>query len=306
MCYTVRMNNQSSLNKENFNFGLFLRRFGTNDKCLEIIKDLKYPKGVFCESCKEVTKFYKIEGRQVYQCTCHFQISPLAGTILEKTTTPLQYWFYAIFLMAMTRSGISAKQLQRELGVTYKTAWRMFKQIRMLMADTSGTPLDGIIEADETFVGGKGKNRAYEWRSLEEKPKEILMGMVARGGKVYMKHIPNTGKWTLLKQIKDNVSPRARIYTDDYRGYIGVKYYGYEHDSVNHSAGEYVRGEVHTQNIDNVWSHLKRGIFGVYRVVSSKYLQAYADEFGWRYNNRRYKDGMFERLLGQIAEVKVV
>lgn len=208
--------------------------------------------------------------------------------------------------MTQTRAGISAKQLQRELGVTYKTAWRMFKQIRALMADGSGNPLDGIVEADETFVGGNGKNK-HGWqdtRSLESK--QVLMGMVKRDGKVYIKHIPNTGKWTLLKQIKETVDPRAKIYTDDYHGYIGLKYLGYDHDSVNHSASEYVKGEVHTQNIENVWSHLKRGIFGVYRIVSAKYLQAYADEFAFRYNNRGSKINMFYILLNQVPNVRMI
>lgn len=294
--------------EERFSLGAFLIKFGTPEKCIQTILETRFPKGVYCNNCQAITKFYKVEDRPLYACSCGWQISPLAGTILEKTTTPLQYWFYAVYLMSTTRSGISAKQLQRMLGVTYKTAWRIFKQIRMLMADTSGTPLDGIVEVDETFVGGKAYNRKNKYVGMWEmaKQKEIVMGMVQRGGKVYMKHIPNTGKWTLLKQIKDNISPTAKIYSDEYRGYIGVKYHGYEHDSVNHSAGEYVRGEVHNNNIENVWSHLKRGIFGVYRIVSSKYLQAYADEFGWRYNNRQYKDGMFERLLGQIANVKMI
>lgn len=133
------------------------------------------------------------------------------------------------------------------------------------------------------------------------------MGIVQREGKVYIKHVPNTGKWTLLKQTKDRVDPKAKIYTDERRGYIGLKYQGYVHDSVNHSASEYVKGEVHTQNIENVWSHLKRGIFGVYRVVSAKYLQAYADEYAFRYNYRSFDGGgMFNALLKQIANVTIL
>lgn len=291
-----------------FSLREFFEKYPDDDTCLEEVKNIRWPDGITCPDCGKITKFYKVTGRTAYACEFGgYQMFPLAGTILEKTTTPLQYWFYAMYLITKTRSGISAKQLQRELGVTYKTAWRMFKQIRMLMADSSGGSLGGIVEADETFVGGKSKNRASVWtQGVEEKQKEILMGIVQREGNVYIKHIPNTGKWTLLKQIKDNVSPKARIYTDDYRGYIGVKYYGYEHASVNHSAGEYVRGEVHTQNIDNVWSHLKRGIFGVYRIVSSKYIQAYADEFAFRYNHRKLDGDMFYALLRQIATVKVL
>lgn len=149
---------------DRFSLGAFLIKFGTPERCLKTIFDLRFPKGAYCDNCQTITTFYKVEGRPLYACSCGFQISPLAGTILEKTTTPLQYWFYAIFIMSTTRSGVSAKQLQRMLGVTYKTAWRMFKQIRMLMAESGGGMLDGIVEVDETFVGGKGKNRAYEWR----------------------------------------------------------------------------------------------------------------------------------------------
>lgn len=283
----------------------FLKEFSSDEKCLEEIKNLRFPDGIFCETCKKVTNHYKLGGRKAYSCEfCRSQVHPLAQTIFEHSSTPLTLWFYAIFLMTKTRSGVSARQLHRELGVTYKTAWRMWKQIRMLMAESGGGLLEGIVEMDETFVGGKGKNRAYEWRGLGEKPKEVLMGMVQRGGKVYMKHVPNTGKWTLLAQIKQHVDPKARIYSDEYASYTNLPQHGYEHDSVTHSAGEYVRGDVHTNNIENVWSHLKRGIYGVYRVVSPKYLQSYADEYYFRYNHR--SEDIFRALLRQIAEVKLL
>lgn len=291
--------------EERFSLGTFLRKFGTPEKCLDLILDIRYPNGVFCEKEQKATKFYKVENRPLYACTCGFQISPLAGTIFEKSSTPLQYWFFAIYLMSVTRSGVSAKQLQRTLGVTYKTAWRMFKQIRMLMADKgSGGLLEGDVEVDETFIGGKGRNRAYEWHG-NEKPKQIVIGMIARHGKAYFKHIPNTGKWTLLKQIKDHVDPQARVITDQYGGYMQLPKYGYKHDYINHAV-TFVKGDVHTQNAENVWSIIKRGFYGVYRTVSPKYLQAYVDEYGWRYNNRLAGDQMFELLLKQIAQVKMI
>ena len=205
--------------------------------------------------------------------------------------------------MANTRSGVSAKQLQRELGVTYKTAWRMMKQIRMLMAETGGGMLDGVVEVDEAYIGGKTSNRKAKF-GIGANDKEIVMGMVQRGGNVYIKHIPNTGKWTLLNQIKQNVSPEATIYSDELRSYVNLPKLGYKHDSVQHSAYEYARGEVHTQNIENVWSHLKRGITGVYRRVSPKYLQGYADEYAFRYNHRN-EDQMFHTLLSQVATTRI-
>lgn len=292
---------------DKFNLGIFLKQYKNDEACLEQVKEIKFPNGIFCEKCQAVKSFTKIKDRPVYQCSCGYQISPLAGTIFEKTTTSLQFWFYAIFIMSVTRSGVSAKQLQRELGVTYKTAWRMFKQIRLLMAsaNSNGGLLEGIVEADETFIGGKGTNRAYEWRA--DRKKEIVMGIVQRKGRAYLKHIPNTNRWTLINQMKEHVSPKAFVMTDDYSAYRHLLEYGFNHHySVIHSDKEYVRGKIHTQNIENLWSQLKRGLYGVYRNVSKKYLQAYIDEYAWRFNNRQYQDGMFKRLLKQVAEVKVI
>lgn len=278
----------------------FLLRYGKNDNCLEAIKDIKYPKGIYCKKCKAVTKFHKVKCRQAYECSCGFQLYPLVGTIFQGSKTPLQYWFYAIFVMSVTRSGVSAKQLQRELGVSYKTAWRIFMKLRSKMADTDRL-LSGTVEVDETFVGGKGYNRGkIWWANWEEHPKEIVMGMVERGGRVRTKHIPNTGVWTLTKVIKDNIDPKAFVMTDNYHGYWNLPMYGYKHDSVNHSK-HYVKGNAHVQNIENFWSHFKRGVRGVYRHVSPKYLPLYADEYGFRYNNRSKQSEMFKILLGNIV-----
>jgi transposase-like protein len=281
----------------------FDKRFKTDDACLEEIKNLRWPNGITCPKCKKITKFYRVTDRTAYACEfCGTHIYPLAGTIFEKTSTSLKSWFFAMYLMTQTRAGISAKQLERMLGVTYKTAWRMARQIRLLMAETNPTLLTGNVEIDETFIGGKGRSRAYKWTAGVEQ-KEIVMGMVQRKGKAYLKHIPNSGKWTLLKQIKDHVDPRAHVITDELPAYKNIIIYGYTHDSVHHRAREYVVGDIHTQSIENIWSHLKRGIYGVYRVVSKKYLQAYVDEFAFRYNNRFSGGKMFDVLLEQVATV---
>jgi transposase-like protein len=130
--------------------------------------------------------------------------------------------------------------------------------------------------------------------------------MVQRNGKAYLKHIPNTGKWTLLQQIQEHVDKTAKVMTDEYRGYWQLYKYGYFHKSVNHGKYQYRQGEAYTQNIENIWSHLKRGIYGVYRVVSKKYLQTYVDEYAFRYNHRNNQRKMFDALLRQVAEVKVL
>lgn len=283
----------------------FLKLYSSDDKCLEKIKNKRFPNGITCSKCEKITNHYKIKGRMQYACSyCGTHVAPLAGTIFEKSTTSLQLWFYAMFLMINTRSGISAKQLQRELGVTYKTAWRMFKQIRILMADTDITPLDGTVEIDETYVGGKGQNRMRMWHG-NEKPKEAIMGFLQREGKVYLKHIEGTGKWAVIEQVKTYVSPKARVMTDEWVSYKQLKKNGYNHQSVNHKE-IFVMNDIHTQGIENVWSHLKRGIYGVYRHVSKKYLQAYADEYAFRFNNRKSSEKMFETLLSQISSVRMV
>ena len=291
------MNNKLSLRN-------FQSKYGTNDQCLEAVKKLRFPDEMECAKCKRMSVFYHIKGRTAYNCKfCNYQIYPLAGTIFEKTTTPLQYWFFAMYLMTQTRSGTSAKQLERMLGVTYKTAWRMFKQIRLLMADEPSL-LDGTVEIDETFVGGKGKNRATK-PNFNMVPKEVVMGIVQREGKAYFKHIPNTGKWTLLQQIHENVDQRAHIMTDEYNAYMTLPKLGFTHDAVRHSASQYVYGNVHTNTVEGFWSILKRGVYGVYRVVSKKYLQAYVDEYAFRYNHRN-NGFMFDTLLGKVAEVRLL
>ncbi|MBI2314934.1 IS1595 family transposase [Candidatus Daviesbacteria bacterium] len=290
--------------KDKFTLRSFQYSFGKDEQCLEAVKQLRFADEMECPKCKRVAKFYKVTDRTSYACNfCGHHIYPLAGTIFEKSTTPLSYWFFAMYLMTQTRAGTSAKQLERMLGVTYKTAWRMFKQIRMLMAQ-SPSLLDGVVEIDETFMGGKGKNKAYV-PNFNEIPKEVVMGIVKRKGEAYFKHIPNTGKWTLLAQIKEHVDPTAHVMTDDYRGYIKLPELGYTHDTVNHSASQYVLGNIHNNTVEGFWSILKRGVYGVYRIVSKKYLQSYVDEYAYRYNHRADQN-MFGDLLRQVAEVKMI
>lgn len=239
-----------------------------------------------------------------YSCgICRTQVYPLAGTIFHKTTTPLRIWFYVMWVMIKTRSGISARQIMRETGVTYKCAFRMCHQLRKLMAD-DGDPLKGITESDETYIGGKGINKRFV-PDFAEKQKEIVMGILERGGKIHLRHIPNTGKWTMLKHIKENVKTDATIYTDQLPAYTQLKYHGYNHSSVNHKETYVIKGtDIHTNSIEGFWSIFKRGVEGVYTHISPKYLQNYADEYGFRYGNRNIGDGMFYEMLKQTGVKK--
>lgn len=278
----------------------FLKQYSNNDACLQKIFSVRFGFKPFCEQCKERRKFTKIKGRPVYQCLHGHQISPLANTVFEKSSTPLQYWFYAMWLVTATRGGISAKQLQRELGVTYKTAWRMMKQIRILMGKTDGSLLKGVVEVDESYFGGSGANRRYA-KNLDKKSKDIIMGMVEREGRVVMKKIEIAGRIELFEQIKTHIDPSAKIMHDELMGYKALHKYGYDHDAVNHGK-TYVAGKTHTNNIEGLWGRIKPGIKGVYRKVSSKYIESYMDEYCFRYNTRKTPDIMFDLLLAQVAK----
>lgn len=289
-----------------FTFKDFLKRFPNDEACLKEIYNNRYPSGVDCVKCKKLRTYYPLTGRTTFSCSyCATQLSPLTDTIFSKSAVSLKLWFYAIFLMVKTRSGISAKQLERELGVSYKTAHRMFKMIRKLM-EQDGSMLNGIVEIDETFVGGRGKNRAKEWHGGVEE-KEVVWGAVERKGKTFLKHVSSTHKYVLLKELKENVSTNAHIMSDEAGTYKDLYDFGYyNHHSVNHSSGEYGRGIIHNNTIEGVWSQFKRGITGVYRHVSKKYLQNYVNEYSFRYNYRNLGDRMFNILLNRVSVVKPV
>ena len=201
-----------------------------------------------------------------------------------------------MFLMASTRTGISAKQLEREIGVTYKTAWRMFKQIRTLMAQ-AGITLFGETEADETYIGGRRPGK----RGRGAAGKTIVAGMVERGGPAVVKVVPDVKARTLLPLILEHVPFGQTIYTDEMFSYNRLSRLGYMHDTVQHSAKQYVTGRTHTNNIERLWSNIKRDIDGVNHAGSPKYLQGYLDAYVYRFNHRDSEAPMFAQLLGKIA-----
>jgi len=283
----------------------FNAEFPSDDACLEYVKEQRWPNGVTeCDKCKVERKHYRVTGRTAYACDhCGNHIYPLAGTVFEKSTTSLRLWFYAMYLMGSTRCGISAKQIQRETGVTYKTAWRMFKQIRSLLTE-GGMQLEGsTVEMDETYMGGKRRGD-HRGRPNRADPKHrAVVGMVERGGRVRAFVAKDVTRKSLHGFVKEYVMPRSIIYTDFLPAYEGLnKFNGYVHRRVNHSAGVYVQGDVHTNTIEGFWSLLKRGIGGVYHNVSAKYLQTYLDEYCFRFNRRHSGNLLFKSILERVSE----
>jgi transposase-like protein len=284
----------------------FNAQFPNNDACLDWLKAERWPEGLIpCEKCGKDRKHHRVTGRPAYACDyCGSMISPMAGTIFEKSSTSLRTWFYAMYLMSATRCGISAKQIQRETGVTYKTAWRMFKKIRTLMSED--VSLEGeAVEIDETYVGPRRQRGAKRGRpSAHDGRKACVVGAVERGGKVVAIVSTNASKKTLQGIAREYILPESIVYTDEWKGYDGLgKVNGYEHRRINHSAGVYVVGTTHTNTIEGFWSLVKRGIGGVYHSVSKKYLQTYLDEYSFRYNRRNGDQPMFTSLLERTAEL---
>jgi transposase len=294
----------------------FNREFPNDDACLEYLKEERFPDGItMCEKCGVERKHHRVNGRTAYACDhCGNHIYPLAGTIFEKTTTPLKLWFYAIFQMGSTKCGISAKQIQRETGVTYKTAWRMFKQIRTLMSED--LQLEGeAVEMDETYCGGRRKTGRRGRPSAAETKKVPVVGIVERGteekpGRIIARVAKDVKRSTLHGMVKDYVLPKSTVYTDELSAYHGIENLkdidgnnrGYQHRRVNHSEGVYVAGDAHTNTIEGFWSLVKRGLGGTHHAVSAKFLQEYLNEYSFRYNRRNVPQPMFKQILEQVSQ----
>jgi transposase-like protein len=258
-----------------------------------------YPYGIHCLKCGEVRPHHLLKTRpKVASCDyCGEHTHPTAGTIFHKSRTSLKTWFHAIFLMSATRCGISAMQLMRETGVTYKTAWRMFNQIRKML--TENVVLEGKVEADETYIGGRKRGMQYKGGAK----KIVVAGAVQRGGKVFA-YLPDLGRnqWELTETIAERVMPETMVFTDEAPHYnrlsrIGL---GYRHHRIMHKQKIYVRGDVHTNTIEGFWSLVKRGISGVYHSVSRKHLQGYLNEYTFRYNHRDDNRPMFRAFCSKI------
>jgi transposase len=286
----------------------FFQKFPDDEACLAHLFKVRFGQGHECPKCQRAAKWYRIKAEQAFTCQwCGHHIHPMVGSIFEKSRTPLQLWFYAIFLFTTTRHGVSAKELQRQLGVTYKTAYRMGKLIREHMAAIDGeTPLGGegkVVEVDETYVGGHKKGA----RGRSTQNKTIVFGMIERGGEVMVRVVPDAKKRTLQPIIAENVLPGTEVHTDTFRGYDNLEDQGFDVKRVNKDrTGSYVGPKGETVNaIENFWRHLKCSIQGTHTSVSGKYLERYAKEFEYRFNRRMRPETMMGELLSRFPSLDV-
>lgn len=273
--------------------------FQTEDACLDHLMRTRYGDRHQCGGCAKSAHFYRVKARRSYACEyCGHQIYPTAGTPFERTRTPLRDWFHVMFLFCSSRNGVAAKEVERQIGVTYKTAWRMCHEIREYMGEVDGDePLGGpfkTVEIDETYIGGEAKGMGTGYKGN----KTAVVAMVERNGNVISKVIPNRSKRTLEGHIFANVLPHTEIHTDEFASYGDIGHFkGDWHKTINHSGGEYVRGHVTTNGVEGYWASLKRGINGTHIHVSAKHLPKYLAEFEYRHNMRKMPHLMLSRLM---------
>src|SRR4051794_34723888 len=300
----------------------FMREYPDDAACLEHLWRERYSSDgehADCPKCEreDVTfkRYSTTQGRQSWTCTgCGHHVHPTAGTIFHGSSTSLHLWDYAMYLMASTRCGISAKHLEHELGVSYRTAWRMLNKIRAELMAQTDEPLSGDVEADETAWGGKprqgevariareeGRDLSSAGGTWKQRNKKTVFAMVERGGRVRADVVPSRQAGTLQAMITKYVLPSSTVFTDEWPSYKGLGRRSHRHHRIKHAEKVYVSGNVHTQTIEGFFSNLKRGIAGNYHSVSSKWLQSYLNEYAWRYNERNNSRAMFTTLLDRAA-----
>lgn len=288
----------------------FRAEFSNDDVCLDRILKLRYTKQPCCPQCSQETTFKRIKGRRAYQCSdkdCQYQLYPTAGTVFEKVRTPLANIFYVIYLMTSTRNGVSAKEIERQLGVTYKCAWSLGHRIRKLMAQGDAL-LSGIVEVDETVIGGKSK---FKHKSYREKNKMnskrkgdysvnkvVVMALLERGGNITTRILD--GQTPFKSIVYKHVGLGSTVMTDSATSYKGLQG-SFQHGIVQHNKDEYAVGERHTNTIEGFFSHLKRTIKGTHIHVSAGHMQKYIDECAFKYVHRKQGQEMFYSILGKVA-----
>lgn len=272
------------------------RAFSTEEKCREYLCRLRWPEGIACPRCAAKT-ISTIRAHNRFECSkCRYQFTATAGTIFHDSHLPLEKWFLAAYLMCESRKGVSANQLKRVLGTSYKTAWYLCHRIRAAMKEIEPAPLGGTVEVDETYIGGRRRMP----RHMDNKT--MVLGAIQRGGQVRLKVEQRPTKPILRKFLRSTTGKGlAAVYSDERPGYKHVIPGDTPHETVNHSAEEWVRGNVHTNTIEGVFSLFKRSIVGAYHQVSAKHLDAYLDEFEFRFN-RRNSEKLFEDTIKHLVK----
>jgi len=295
-------------------FTEFMRRFPSSDACLEHLKERYYPNGTPCPKCEKPSRFHRIKDRSAYSCQyCGHHVYPTAGTIFHKSSTSLQLWFWGIYLVSSVKTGISAKQLGREIGVTYKTAHRMLKQIRTLLAQDDER-LSGDVEVDETFMAGRLRESERRQREKDGVHKntpayhhkgKMIVAAVERGGRVRASVAPDRTKPTLHAKIREFVLPESMIFTDEWALYAGIDREYKGHKRVRHKARIYVEGDAGTQNVESFFALFKTSVRGEHHSISAKYLPFYLDEFTFRWNRRRQPETIFWAILDRVGQARL-
>lgn len=285
----------------------FFRQFPDDETCLAHLFETRFGQGHACPKCERSARWYPLKSESAFSCQwCGHHVHPMVGTIFEKSRTPLQLWFYAIFLFTKTRHGVSAKELERQLGVTYKCAFRMAQRIRLHMGAIDGDePLGGegeIVEIDEAYIGG-ARREAYG-----RKHKTVVVGMVERGegGRLIAEVVPDATHKTLRDTINENVAKGSEIHADMHPAYTHLDKQGYGLRRINkEELGAYVTGDGVTVNaVENFWRHLKCSIQGTHVSVSKKHMAKYVKEFEYRFNRRTTPAAMFSELLTRFPELE--
>jgi len=272
----------------------FQRDFPNDEACLELLFNTLHSKKCSCGG-----EYKKVSKRKQYQCSqCRYQIAPTANTIFHKSSTPLTLWFHSIFIFSNAKSGISAKELERQLGVTYKCAWRILSMIRKALKQDDDK-LHGDVEIDTGFFGGKGKVSENNNLTHIFAKKSIVTVAVERGGRIKAEIMPVASAKTMQSFIDKNIDTNAKIMTDSSKVYIRSDK-THDRKAVNHSVGEYVRGNVHINTIETFFAHLKRSMKGTYKSISKQHLQSYLDSFVFHYNNRHNDNQRFGTLMGTL------